>query len=824
MKYLLRLFILSVLFVTAFKASAQQTIPAVFELAPQSGACDSSLQKQWVLLKKNPKGQYQNINTRKQKSCRAEYQLAEGAYKLSVLAEGFYSLDTTFIIAAGSSSFSLSSLAPQNKVQAMEAAVVKSPMQKSISFQNDKMIVDVKNNALMNTASTYEALEKVPGVMIDANNKVTLNGKGGVSIWMDGQPTNLAAEDLNNLLRSLPADAVEKIEVISNPGAAYDAQGSGGVINIVTFKSKIRGMNGSLSGNVSRGAYWRYNSTLRMNTKYKGFNTQLIAGYNVFKNENQTQLARTIQSSGQRFDQQTTRINDRKSPFMRFTADYDFTRKFNAGVRFNMNGADANNPFVNKNFANGAINPLLQSSGDNTGEVRQKDMGAFLTYKFNNEGMKLNLIADVTEYKNDNFSPVTEIISGSGTRYNTSRQQLRQKIYSIKSDFNYPIVKAKAAVDAGVKYTNTDMLNNGRYALNSSVKNFENTVFNQFTNYNFNEQIFAAYTSASKTMGRLNMGAGLRLENTRTISRIPGGARYYDTAYTNLFPNINLNYKITEQLKFTASFARRINRPGYGDLDPNFDYTDSLSIERGNPNIFPTFSNSIETRLSVFDFAQISFSYSYENNPSYLVLQTNGNQSIQTNQNLKYARNYSFNTFMPIPLDFFFKPKQFKANMSSGNMSKMNVLGFFTNMMYNKVDGMERFVTNNKPLWVWGGFLQLYLPKETTLQSNFWRQGNGVTQLYSIRPQYSWDMTLSKFFLNKKLRVNLAVNDILKSRVIDVTAGFPGVNGLYRNTFDSRVFRLSFTYNFGKFSQLNKREVNNANEEEKQRVGQKKGF
>jgi iron complex outermembrane recepter protein len=816
-----------IIFLMAFSTlatTAQTIIPARFEITPANGSCDSSLQKQWVLQKKSARGQYQQLTTRKQASCVQDYQLTEGNYKLSIFAEGFYSLDTAFSIKPGEASFTLTGLNLQNKVKMMEAAVVKSPVQKAISFQNDKMIVDVKNNALLNTASTYEALEKIPGVMIDANNKLTLNGKSGVSIWMDGQPTNLGAEDLNNLLRSLPADAVEKIEVISNPGAAYDAQGSGGVINIVTFKSKIRGMNGSLSGNVSRGAYLRYNSTLRLNTKYKGFNTQLIAGYNFWKGENETRLARTILSSNQSFDQQTERINQRKSPFMRFTADYDFTRKFNVGLRFNVSGADARNPFDNRNFANAATTPLLQSTGDNSGEVRQKDYGAFLTYKFNNEGMKWSLIADATDYKNDNFAPVTEVVGGISTRYSTTRQQLQQKIFSVRSDFNYPMLSKKASLDAGVKYTSTDMLNNGRYGLNKAVKDFENPVYTQFTNYNFNEKIFAAYTSASKTIGKLNIGAGLRLENTQTVSRIPGGLRYYDTTYTNLFPNVNLNYKLNNLIKLSASYARRINRPGYGELDPNFDYTDSLSIERGNPNVFPTFSNNIETRISIFDYAQISFSYSYENNPSYLVLQTNGNQSIQTNQNLKYARNYSVNTFLPIPLDFFFNPKQFKQNMSSGNMGKMNILGVFTNMMFNKVDGMERFVTNNKPLWVWGGFLQLNLPKDLTFQSNLWRQGNGVMQLYAIKPQYSWDATLSKYFLNKKMRVNLAVNDILKSRAINVNANFPGVAGTYRQVFDSRVFRISFTYNFGKFSQLNKREVNNANEEEKQRVGQKKGF
>lgn len=820
-KYILQLFLPLILLFSISTVSAQQKLTV--QLDANGKACKDSITRQWVLLKKNTKGGFQQQSSTADKNCTHSFTVTPGTYRVNVFAEGYYSLDSTVTIKEGTGETVLSNINLQNRVNALEEAVVSSPMQKMITFQNDKMIVDVKNNALLNTASTYEALEKIPGVLVDANNKITLNGKSGVSIWMDGQPTNLGAEDLNNLLRSLPADAIEKIEVISNPGAAYDAQGAGGIINIITFKNKIRGANGSINSNVSRGEYWRYNLNLRLNTKYKGFNTQLIAGYNRWKNENETILARKILSSGDYFEQYTTRVNERKTPFMRFTADYDFTRKLNAGARFNLNSSDAVNPFDNRNFLNYNVNPLLQSAAENTGEVRQKDYGVFMNYKFNSDGKKLTIVADISDYKNQSLSPVTEQ-SGSGTRYSSTRQNLQQKIYSTKLDFTHPLRKIKAEYTAGAKFTHTDMLNQGMYLLNSPVKPSENPAYNQFTNYKFDEKIFALYGSFSKTMGKLNMGMGLRMEHTNTLSRIPNVATYYDTTYTSFFPNINLNYKITDQLKVNASYARRINRPGYGELDPNFDYTDSLSIERGNPNIFPTYSNSIETRISIFDYAQVGFSYSYENNPSYLMLQTNGNQSIQTNVNLKYARNYSFNSFVPVPLDILFNPKKFKENMSSGNMGKMNVLGFFTNMMYNKVDRMDLFIQKNKPLWVYGAYLQIYLPSDISLQSNFWRQCAGVMQLYSIKPQYSWDMSFSKQFLDKKLRINLAVNDILKSRKVNVNALFPGISGSYYNAFDSRVFRIGINYSFGKFSQLNKREVSGSAEEEKQRTEQKKGF
>lgn len=802
-------------------ASAQQKL--VLQLDANGKACKDSISRQWVLLKKNNRGGFQQQTSVTNKNCTHTFNVTPGTYRVNVFAEGYYSLDSTVTIKEGNGETVLAGLNLQNRVTALEEAVVSSPVQKAITFQNDKMIVDVKNNALLNTASTYEALEKIPGVLIDANNKLTLNGKSGVSIWMDGQPTNLGAEDLNNLLRSLPADAIEKIEVISNPGAAYDAQGAGGIINILTFKSKIRGINGSLSSNISRGTYWRYNMNLRLNTKYKGFNTQLIAGYNRWKNENETILSRKILSSGDYFEQYTTRVNERKTPFLRFTADYDFTRKLNAGARFNLNSSDAQTPFTNRNFLNFGTNPLLQSEAENTGDVQQKDYGVFLNYKFNSDGKKLTAVADISEYNNMALSPVTEL-SGTGIKYNSTRQDLEQKIYSTKIDFSNPLRKIKAEYNLGGKFTHTDMLNRGSYLLNSTVKPVATPAYNQFTNYQFDEKIFALYGSFSKTIGKLNMGAGLRMEHTNTVSRIPGVATYYDTTYTSFFPNFNLNYKISNELKLSASYARRINRPGYGELDPNFDYTDSLSIERGNPNIFPTYSNSIETRISIFDYAQVSFSYSYENNPSYLMLQTNGNQSIQTNMNLKYARNYNLNSFIPVPLDILFNPKKFKENMSSGNMGKMNVLGFFTNMMYNKVDRMELFIEKNKPLWVYGAYLQLYLPGDISFQSNFWRQCAGVMQLYSIKPQYSWDMSASRQFLNKKLRINLAVNDILRSRKINVNALFPGISGSYYNAFDSRIFRVGISYNFGKFSQLNKREVSGSADEEKQRTEQKKGF
>lgn len=820
-KYLLRPFF-AIIFLFYIATGFTQT-RLVVELDPGGKACKDSISRQWVLLKKNAKGAFQKNASVTNRSCSQSFPVTAGAYRINIFAEGYYSLDSVITIKDVPGDFVLGGLNLQNKVNALEEAVVKSPMQKMISFQNDKMIVDVKNNALMNTASTYEAIEKIPGVLIDANNRITLNGKGGVSIWMDGQPTNLAAEDLNNLLRSLPADAIEKIEVISNPGAAYDAQGSGGIINILTFKSKIRGVNGSVSSTVSRGEFWRYNMNLRLNTKYKGFNTQLITGYNRWKSENETVLGRTILGSGDHFEQQTTRVNERKSPYMRLTADYDFTRKLNAGIRFNLSGADAVNPFENRNYINYLTAPLLQSSAANTGDVQQKDYGVFFNYKFNSDGKKLVVVADITDYTNGSLSPVTEN-SASGTKYSSTRQDLSQKIYSAKADFSNPLPKIKAEYSAGAKYTHTDMLNQGKYLLNSMIKPGENPAYNQFTNYKFDEKILALYSSFSKTLGKLNLGIGLRMEHTNTVSRVPGVATYYDTTYTGFFPNINLNYKLSDLVKINASYARRINRPGYGELDPNFDYTDSLSIERGNPNVFPTYSNSIETRISIFDYAQVSFSYSYENNPSYLMLQTNGNQSIQTNVNLKYARNYSVNTFVPVPLDFFFNKKKFKESMSSGNFGKMNVLGFFTNMMYNKTDQMNLYITKNKPLWVYGAYLQVFLPADITIQSNFWRQCAGVMQLYSIQPQYSWDMSASKQFLNKKLRLNVAMNDILKSRKVNVNALFPGISGNYYNVFDSRIFRVSLSYSFGKFSQLNKREVSGANDEEKQRVGQKKGF
>jgi outer membrane receptor protein involved in Fe transport len=760
--------------------------------------------------------------------------IAEGKYILSVNAAGFDKLNSEAVEVTGTNpSVSLPAVQLAAKVKSLEGVTV-TATKPFIEQKPDRTIVNVEASPSNAGATALEVLEKSPGVTVDNDGNISLKGKQGVIVMMDGKPTYLSAADLANVLRNLPASALDQIEIMTNPSAKYDASGNSGLINIKTKKSKTKGSNGSISAGTTNSLFRKdgkeellWKPSVSINYNYKKNKVNLFG--NLVYNNREGRALLDITSHYYLDGKQLDSINKVNTSFrfrnnnytLKLGMDYSPNKNNTFGIvlnGFTFSGHPTPTTYNTFSDLNGNIFSRLNSQTRN--DLSWGNIGTNLNYKhnFDSAGTELTLDLDYAHYKNVSDQLLqTGFFDGD---YNQTSDSMYLKghlpasidIYSIKSDFSHPF-KNGLKLEAGIKssYVKSDnLVDYLRKRGNDWVPDSRN---NHFI---YTENINAAYINASKELKKWNVQTGLRMENTNTKGVQASDNSEVKRSYVSLFPSAFVSYNLNKKNVLTVAASRRLQRPNYQDLNPFTFFLDSLSYRQGNPYLTPQFSYNYELK------------HTYNNKLTTTLNYTNTTDVISQIIKRRKGANNEIIGFLTV--DNIAKYTNMGIAVTTPvKFAKWWTTNLFGNLYRNHYTGTYISTENSQSQVV---DLDLAYTSFTLNVNNSINLGKGVMAEVGGWYRYKTVEQLSLSYPMGQMNLGLAKNNLLKGKAsLRLNArdpfGWQRYRGLtkygnvdiaIRNRWDNRQYGVNFTYCFGKQQGQNRRR-SSATEDEQNRVG-----
>lgn len=663
---------------------------------------------------------------------------------------------------------------------------------KFIKIDSDKTTVSIKDNAMMSTGSAYDAVKKLPGVIAAPTGGLSLNGKG-VRIYIDGAPSTLSGTDLQNYLQSLPASAIEKVEMIYNPGAAYDANSSGSIINIVTSSKKMKGVNASFNINYNFNKYQKPSPQILLNGKVKNLSWQTMTGFNYIDSENRTTTKQSFTAFNpiKTLNQENFSVMTNRNFYVRIGTNYKLNEKSN--LLFNYNGNYSNDRSVFDATTQGDNIDYL-----NQGVTKTKNNNHEMSLQYKTKLDTIGSTFDITGFGNHfDKTPLTnsaanEAVSATNS-FNNGNINFKLDNYYLKYDFTFPFKKQQLSLSTGGKFNGIQVVDNGTYFLNTYIP--------KDITFNYKENNLAFYAEARKKIKKFSFTAGLRYENF-SVQRITNTlADKITFKNNNLFPNLSAIYEIDKDINVSASYSKKINQPNYNSLDPNNSSSfDQYNTSQGNLFLNPTFFDNYEFKVSAYQFVQIGMNYTASKNNNLFVFSADPNAttpvSNQTFQQFEHFNTFSAYLNFPVPLDYFFKGKEeFQSRMQ--DMDKMNYIFFNLNYIKSDIQGYV-FPYTNKAIWNYAAQSQIILPWGIKNSMTYYILPQGNWQIYKVtKPIQQFDISFNKDFMDKKLKVGLHCFDVFNANEVNALIAGANLESSFREKRDSRTFRISLTYNFG---------------------------
>ena len=690
------------------------------------------------------------------------------------------------------------SIASAKKAKELKEVTVFGNKKQFLKVESDKTIVSVKDNGMLNSGNSLEAIKRLPGVITSPTGGLTLNGKG-VTIYIDGAPSTLNGTDLQNYLSSLPANAIEKVELIYNPGAAYDANASGSIINIITSSKRLKGVNANFNINYNFNKYQKPSPQILLNGKEKNFSWQTMLGYNYIDSENRSKNSQTFTSFApdKNLFQENFTVNTNRNLYFRLGTNYKLSSKSN--LLFNYNGNFANDRSV---FNSSAFGENIDYNDE--GFSKNKNYNNELSLQYKTKLDTLGRTLDVTAFLNTfDKTPINQssgLNSGNIPSYNNGIIDFNLTNYYLKYDFVIPFNKLDFTINTGGKYNSIKVNNFGQYNINSSTNTiFDSNNYAESIDFNYNESNLAFYVEVRKKIKKFNFTVGLRLEDfdvKREASTIADKIEYRNT---NLFPNISALYEISPQVNFSSSYSRKIAQPNYNTIDPNNSSNfNQYNTSTGNLALQPVFYDNFEVKLSALQFVQLGANYTIAKDDNRFIFSAKPGELVsnQTFQQFDKIKTFSAFASFPIPLDYFFKGKaEFQKRMNT--IDKMNYIYLNINYVKSTIDGYS-FPFDNKAILNYGAQAQIILPWQITNTLSYFILPKGTWEIYQIeKPIQQFDISFNKDFMNKKLKVGLHCFDVFNKNEVNALIVGENLDTRFYQKQDSRTFRVSLTYNFG---------------------------
>ncbi|HQZ75030.1 MAG TPA: TonB-dependent receptor [Chitinophagaceae bacterium] len=749
--------------------------------------------------------------------------IADGEYLILTSAVGFEKIySNSFSIAATSNSVEVAALKMSVASTSLEGVTItaKKPF---IETKIDKTVVNVDASPTNAGATALEVLEKSPGIMVNNDGIISLRGKAGVIVMMDGKPTFLSPSDLANLLKNMPASAIDQIEIMTNPSAKYDASGNSGVINIKTKKGRAAGLNGSVMVGLTT-SYFEQNGTLyvipksqnSINFNYRKNKINFFGNYNpnVFSGRSSLDITRTKLDANKNVlgynDVETSFKFGNNNHTLKLGLDFFADKKNTFGIvvsGFTFSGHPTPGTITTTSDENYQPISIMVSQTDN--KLRFQNFTSNFNYRHQFDSTGRELTADLDFIAYDNTSRMiltTDFFDGS---HQPAGDQLvlkgylpsSIKIYSAKSDYVHPFKKG-GRLEAGIKssyVTNDNLVNYERWDVSKWIAD------GRSNHFIYDENINAVYLNANKKMKKWSFQGGLRLENTVAKGYQVTNDSSFKRNFTNLFPSAFVSYAANKDNQLTVSYSRRITRPNYQDLNPFIYFLDSLSYRKGNPFLLPQFTHNIELSHSFKGKLITTLNYNTTNDVISQILKADGDLVFLTSDNVARFRNIGIAITAPIPVT-----KWWTSNI-------------FTNIYNNHYEGMYE----GKPLDISYTSFMINMTQTFTLKQGFtlemtgFYRAKGVDQLSINEPMYVISFGGQKQVLKGKGTLRINLRDPFWLQRYKGSTQYDIIDTRVQSRWDNRQVTASFTYRFGKNGQQNSpRRRNSASQDEQNRVGQ----
>ena len=677
-----------------------------------------------------------------------------------------------------------------------------------------KTIINVEASPTNIGLNVLELLQKSPGVTVDNDGNISLKGKQGVMILIDGKPTYMSGADLAAYLKNMQSTSLSQIEIMSNPPAKYDAAGNSGIINIKTKKGAIKGMNGSANIGYSNRYYSSINSGVNLN--YRNNKLNLFGSYYAGNYEGTNNL--TIKRRFYQADKITISSIADQLTITHYIGnynggkaglDYYFSKKDVAGFVVNANFNDnSQNPYGDSYIRDNTDNVLykLSSLGDNGRSSTNLSSNFNYKHTFDSTGTELTTDLDYIYYNNKSNNKLTTQSFDADNIKNGNDIILQGNIpsiiniYSAKADYVHPFKKG-LKLEAGVKssYVNTD--NTVDYLRNNG-SGF--TLDNRSNHFVYKESINAAYTILTKTIKKWELTGGLRLENTISNGHQLKNDSSFKRNYTNLFPNVGIAYNANDKNQFNLSYSRRVSRPDYEDLNPFIFFLDSLTYEQGNPYLQPQFTNNIEVSHTFKRFLTTTLNYTQTNDiiTELLKQDTQKRATFLTRENFSSMKQYGLAVMANIHVT-----KWWSANIYT-NVYNNHYKGIYQN---DPVDIQYTSFTGNASN-------SFTLGKGWASELSGWYNSKMLEGLLQAKGMGALNAAFTKQVLKTKGTLRFGVDDIFNTRQFTGVVKYSDVNVNVANRRVSRQYNISFNYRFGKKDIPEARRKNGGAGDEQSRV------
>ncbi len=684
-----------------------------------------------------------------------------------------------------------------------------------MKMEFEKKVYDVKQTLVAESGTAIDVLKNIPSVTVDNDGNVSIRGSQNVKILIDGKPSGILSGDNNTILEQIPANNIERIEIINNPSAKYEAEGMAGIINIVLKKkSESVGYNGNI--NLNAGTQDKYSSSFSFNYKKNQFGLSANYSFRSFRMLGTGDALRYnyFNDSLHLLDQNEDFKNKMQSHFGSLSLDYDFSQKTNLNLVVNYNSRNRSrneNNFSKTTDINNILRQVFSTTSFN--EMKGQNVDVSVNFRSNFSKPKQELTSSLNVSYNDNDNDVNfnkqdynvNITPAGNPFLEHDLSKNISKLLTFQIDYTHPITD-DIKFDFGYKLNARKMDINMQYETydyNTSQWIYDYTRSNEFLYNDYINALYGVYAYKYKNFG---VQAGIRLEHTMNDFKLTNSNRTYKTDYLDFFPSLNLTQKLGNTNEFQIGYARRINRPRAWDLNPFVDYSDPLNLRTGNPELKPEYIHSLEASyIKYLPFASLTTTVYFKSASDVInrfgSIDSTG-VSIMTFKNIAKSNSYGF--------EFIFQGALQKWWTAIGSFSY-----FRTDISGN--DGY-RDISNSSYSWTAKLLSSISVKDWFDLQFAYNYFGRMVMLQGSMEPLQSLDIAVKKDFFEKRFSVMLRVADVFKTGEFKFTTNGTGFSSNFSRVRDSRIVFLTLTYKFGtdmKDSKKSRKKIKENNEDER---------
>ena len=646
---------------------------------------------------------------------------------------------------------------------------------------------------------------------------------------MDGKPTYMSAGDLANLLRNMQSSSLDKIEIMTNPPAKYDAAGNAGVINIKTKKNQNMGLNGSATVGFGYGffrALPKENGSLNLNYRKGKLNVFGNFSGNNRKNFQINDIRRKFVENGKTlsgFDQIADSDKQNSSFSYKMGADYFIDSKNTIGILVNGMNGNLKELLDNQAIIKNSVG-IMDSTSITKGNIHNTwgNYSTNVNFKhiIDSTGREWTIDVDYARYNaNNNMAYRTSKYDLLNilrqTRNEDGMTISKIDIYAFKADLTFPINKT-AKFEAGLKLSYVNSNNDMRFEFLTGDLQTRTIDPARTRDFLYKENINAGYLNYSKEIKKLSIQLGLRVENTIGKGTLLG-KELLDRNYTNVFPSVFLRQKLSAKHQIGMSYSRRIDRPSYEDLNPFLYFLDPYTFQQGNELLLPQFTDAVELSHTFMDAITTTVNFSRTNGVMTDILQQNNALKLTnvTKYNIGYVDNFGIAFSVPLPITkWWFSNTYFNLynNHYVGDIPKTTIdaKGISTTI-YQPLDARATTYMLNMTH-------QFTLPKKFSLELSGYYQSPFIEGQLIGKPMGQVSFGVQKKVLKDKATIKLNVNDIFWTNQFRGNFTFNDIDVQILNKWESRTARMTFTYRFGNHKIASARQRQTGLEDEKGRV------